>query len=470
MFRRLALCLLAAVTAAAPLDDIIGTARKALANEGVATAWKLTQQALADAPGSAPAHELAGEIHFRRGEIPEAETEFRAAVKLDSNFAPGWWGLARVADSTARYREAKDNFAKAHELAPDDPRIFRDWALHLKGQSQINALERLVSIFDPVRQAAELDDLRQRIVFDRAQGIRLFNVLASRYEKSETAMLSLVSANHIRSFGLEVIVNGTPFRLILDTGASGVMIPRRLAEKAGVARLADATFRGFGDNRQLLGGYRGVAREVRIGDIVFRDALISVSGQESVGTADGLIGADVFAEFLVTLDFPARMLRLTPLAGHQPDQELLEDHPAEAALIRAHMGNPVSVYRFGHLLLVPGRVADSRAGLFVLDSGSERTLLSYEMASGTSNVDRDDRTGFRGLSGKVADVYKTGDLAIEFAGFRQKNLGMTAFDLWGQSRAIGTEISGFLGLPVLELFSLTIDYRDGIVSFERPVN
>jgi hypothetical protein len=44
---------------------------------------------------------------------------------------------------------------------------------------------------------------------------------------------------------------------------------------------------------------------------------------------------------------------------------------------------------------------------------------------------------------------------------------MTAFDTWELSHKLGTEISGFLGLPVLDLFTLTIDYRDGLVKFER---
>jgi hypothetical protein len=44
---------------------------------------------------------------------------------------------------------------------------------------------------------------------------------------------------------------------------------------------------------------------------------------------------------------------------------------------------------------------------------------------------------------------------------------MTAFKMWDQSRRLGTEVSGFLGLPLLNLFTLTIDYRDGLVHFDR---
>jgi hypothetical protein len=125
------------------------------------------------------------------------------------------------------------------------------------------------------------------------------------------------------------------------------------------------------------------------------------------------------------------------------------------------------VFRFGHLLLVPVRVGSATNRLFVLDTGAASTLISYELAATVSKVNRDDKTGLRGLNGKVGDVYQTGNLVMEFAGFEQKNLGMTAFDTWELSHRLGTEISGFLGLPVLDLFTLTIDYRDGLVKFER---
>jgi hypothetical protein len=94
-------------------------------------------------------------------------------------------------------------------------------------------------------------------------------------------------------------------------------------------------------------------------------------------------------------------------------------------------------------------------------------MMSYDLAAEVSKLNRDDRTAIRGLSGKVGDVYQTGNVVLEFAGFTQKNLGMTAIDTWELSHRLGTEISGFLGLPILDLFKLTIDYRDGLVRFER---
>ena len=130
------------------------------------------------------------------------------------------------------------------------------------------------------------------------------------------------------------------------------------------------------------------------------------------------------------------------------------------------MRDAARVFRFGHILLVPARV-NSHDGLFVLDTGAASTMMSYDLAAEASKLDRDERTAIRGLSGAVGNVYQTGSVVLEFAGFSQKNLAMTAIDTWQLSHRIGTEISGFLGLPVLDLFTLTIDYRDGLVKFER---
>ena len=41
-----------------------------------------------------------------------------------------------------------------------------------------------------------------------------------------------------------------------------------------------------------------------------------------------------------------------------------------------------------------------------------------------------------------------------------------AFDLDDTSKNTGIEISGLLGLPLLHLFTITIDYPDGMVKFE----
>jgi tetratricopeptide (TPR) repeat protein len=442
-------------------ENTLAVGRKALLNEGVATAWKLSQKVLAEAPELAAAHEFAGEVLFRRGEFAQAEAEFKQSTKLDPNFARAWWGLARIAACESMDKTADQYFRRAHELAPRDPQLYLAWAMRLKGAEHIDALETYASMSDPNREQQALDGLREHIRLDKSLRGRKVTSLASPYEKTVVPLLALVNSNRSRSYGVEVDINGKKLKLVLDTGAGGIVIQRSAAEKAGVTRLMDVNLNGFGDNAKLRSGYMGLAARVAIGNVQFQDALVNVSNQEFQDIEDGLIGTNVFSEFLVTLDFAARTMRLDPLPGYHPGGEESVDATAPADL-----QGWTRFFQFGHLLLIPTRVGESREALFVIDTGAARTLISYDMAAEVSKLAPDAKTGLRGINGQVADVYQTGDLYLQFAGFRQKSLGITSFDMWTQSRGIGAEISGFLGLPVLSLFTITLDYRAGMVKFD----
>ena len=448
----------------AEAGDTLTLGRKALQNDGVATAWRLAQKATSDTPDSAAAHEFAGEVLFRRGEFAQAEAEFRRAAKLDPNLALAWWGLARVSECSSLHKTAAEYFRRAYMLDPKDPRIFRDWAIRLAVVQQAEALEKYSALAARSGNGADLDDLNQRLQFARVVRGRPLTVLVSAYKSVVIPLEAFTSEKtHMRSYGLEVNVNGRVMNLVLDTGATGVVIPRGAAEKAGVVRLAQTTMRGFGDTPKPSGGYHGLVQHLRIGDVEYRDALITVADRDSVGTADGLIGTDLFNEFLIALDFGARQLRLSPLPGYHPGENPIQDRTFPVGL-----ENAAQVYRLSHLLLMPTRVNGSHEALFVLDTGADRTLISYDLAAEVSKLNRDNKMHMTGINGQVADVYQTGNLVLQFAGFEQRNLGMSSVDTWEQSRRIGTELSGFLGLPVLDLFTLTIDYRDGLVKFERP--
>jgi hypothetical protein len=69
----------------------------------------------------------------------------------------------------------------------------------------------------------------------------------------------------------------------------------------------------------------------------------------------------------------------------------------------------------------------------------------------------------RGISGSVKNVYSADKAVLQFSHFRQENQDMTSFDLSQISKGSGTKISGLLGFATLRLFTLKIDYRDGLV-------
>src|SRR5262249_23091396 len=105
------------------VEDTLALGRKALSNDGVTTAWKISQKALAASPDSAAAHEFAGEVLFRRGEFERSQAEFQQAVKIDPKYARAWWGLARIASCTSMDKTADELYRRAHEFDPRDPRL-----------------------------------------------------------------------------------------------------------------------------------------------------------------------------------------------------------------------------------------------------------------------------------------------------------------------------------------------------------
>src|SRR5438270_459550 len=63
-------------------------------------------KALAAHPDAAALMAAMGDVHFRRGEMNEAEVSYIAAYKADKTNARALWGLARPYGASVQYREA----------------------------------------------------------------------------------------------------------------------------------------------------------------------------------------------------------------------------------------------------------------------------------------------------------------------------------------------------------------------------
>ena len=224
--------------------------------------------------------------------------------------------------------------------------------------------------------------------------------LVNNIEKTETQMAILLrDAQHVAGYGLSVKINDHNQRLLLDTGASGIIINRRAAEKAGLKRISSVQFTGIGDKGQR-DAYFAVVDQVRIGDLEFRDCVVTVSEKSMGLDEDGLIGADVFSSYVVDIDIPGDMLRLTPLpkrpeeteakaslasepdadseAAEQPegtnDQKTAKRSAADKSsalppalriprdrYIAPEMAQWARIYRIHHDLLMPTHVNDSKS-------------------------------------------------------------------------------------------------------------
>jgi tetratricopeptide (TPR) repeat protein len=501
----------------------VGLVRSMLHQQKVDEAFAAVNSAIALQSNSAALLAARGDVQFRRAEMSDAELSYLAAKKLDPKEVSAYLGLARVYSAYSLYRMAYGELQIAHGLAPANLEVQRAWLRMLPPKERLAALQAYLAGPHPddeeqTRRMAEYLEFLKATADKPTHACRL----VSKVEQTETKLEAMDAdegwrrraVGMSRGIGLPAKLNDHNVHLLLDTGAGGIMVSRTVAEKAGLTRVSALHFGGIGD-RGLQSGYMAVADHIRIGELEFTDCAVAVSDQRSVADQDGLIGADVFGGYLIDIDLPGMRLKLSPLPKRpedtvaptslnsegdeqanaeqheqkeqkeqkeniapeqssdqhkpvqpetQPERRLPERRLPKDRYIAPEMVNWTKVFRFGHSLLVPTSVNDSRTMLFGLDTGAFSNVLSLHAARQAGKVSSDYNLQVKGLNGKVKDVY-TAKATLRFAHLRLPNLDIVTFDLSKESQQTGTELSGFLGFAMLRLLEIQLDYRDGLVNF-----
>ena len=483
----------------------VGSVRAMLRQQKIDEAMDEVNKALAQQPNEAPLLAAKGDVLFRRGEMTDAEGSYLAAKKLDPKAVRAYLGLARLYRSYSLYRKAYDQLQTAHEIASDDIEVQRAWLNMLPRKERLAAMEAYLGGPHPDDEE-ETKWMTEYLAFLKATADKPVHAcrLVSKVEQTETKLETMYGPDihRMRGIGLSVRLNDRNVHLLLDTGAGGIMVNHRLAEKAGLTRIAALHFGGIGD-KGLQSGYTAVADHIRIGELEFQDCVVSVSDKGSVADEDGLIGADVLGAYLIDIDLPGMRLKLSPLpkrpedivapkslnseGEEQANAEQKEESATEPTtqepktppptakparrlpkdrFIAPEMADWTKVFRFGHSILVPTSVNDSKAMLFGLDTGAFSNLLSVRAGRLVAKVNSEDRVQVHGLNGNVDKVYSSENATLRFGHFQQSNLGIITLDLSSVSRHTGTEVSGFLGFAMLRQLEVELDYRDGLVDFK----
>ena len=483
----------------------VGSVRAMLRQQKIDEAMDEVNKALAQQPNEAPLLAAKGDVLFRRGEMTDAEGSYLAAKKLDPKAVRAYLGLARLYRSYSLYRKAYDQLQTAHEIASDDIEVQRAWLNMLPRKERLGAMEAYLGGPHPDDEE-ETKWMTEYLAFLKATADKPVHAcrLVSKVEQTETKLETMYGPDihRMRGIGLSVRLNDRNVHLLLDTGAGGIMVNHRLAEKAGLTSIAALHLGGIGD-KGLQSGYTAVADHIRIGELEFQDCVVSVSDKGSVADEDGLIGADVLGAYLIDIDLPGMRLKLSPLpkrpedtvapkslnseGEEQANAEQKEESATEPTtqepktppptakparrlpkdrFIAPEMADWTKVFRFGHSILVPTSVNDSKAMLFGLDTGAFSNLLSVRAGRLVAKVNSEDRVQIHGLNGNVDKVYSSENATLRFGHFQQSNLGIITLDLSSVSRHTGTEVSGFLGFAMLRQLEVELDYRDGLVDFK----
>lgn len=436
------------------------------------------------------------EVWFRQGRISDAEAEWVAVINSGYPEARAYLGMARVRSALAKYKAEKSMLDKAHELDPYDPDIEQQWMETLSLAERIRYLQ--TALADNNRSTAEeREDSAKYLAYLKTRMQQKGNScqLVSKVTATETPLVRLLSdPQHLRGYGLSVFLNGHKTSLLLDTGASGILVDRPVAEHSGITKIESTKVWGIG-KKGLREAYSGVADSIKVGDLEFRNCPVEVRDSRSIVGDSGLIGADVFEQFLVDLDFPNEKLRLSQLptrpgettqnlvlksedADDSRDNEAAEANAAQSGSTAPKSSGPQDSYiapemqsythllRFGHDLLVPTTIGNVPYKLFLLDTGSLTNFISPAAAREVTKVHGDSDTTIEGISGRVDKVFSANKAILQFGHLRQENQDMTAFDITAVSDGIGTEVSGFLGFTTLRFLDVKIDYRDALIDFK----
>jgi len=415
------------------------------------------------------------EVYFREGKLAEADELLVGQVKKQNAMARTYLGLAKIRRATANYKTARMLTEIAHKNDPKDPDIDESWLLSMTREERMEEWKKRLAE-GRYENGEEKLELAAAIAVgedrnkNQNRSCRLVNKVKATETKLEPRMLD---PRRFGSYQLGVKVNGVKAMLELDTGAGGILVSTRIAEKAGLAKIADNAIGGIGD-KGAANGYVAFAEKVQIGELEFQNCYIDVVDKKRSLDVDGLIGADVFSDYLVDIDFPNQKLKLSPLPPY-PDQASeeasLESGETSSAKLHDRWIPPEykdfeRVYRFGHMLLLPVELNKAPIRLFLLDTGAWDNTLSVEAAREASKVHKDADIQIKGLSGQVKTVYTTGEILLRFGRFQQRRTDMVAFDLSNTSNHVGTEVSGALGFAMLYMLDIKLDYRDNLVNFE----
>jgi len=420
-----------------------------------------------------------GEVHFRQGKILEAQDDFTPLVKANAPEARAYLGLGRVYWAGSVRLHAKLMFELAHDKDPDDPDIRRSWLFTLSRKERIKALKGILS-----EEADEDQDDRSHLETSLAtmeeaeEEGRTGCRLASKVTETHMPLERLSNGMRaLKGYGLKTQLNGVKASLLLDTGSSGILISRKIAEKAGITPIVKTDVHGIGD-KGTVGSFVGMADSIQIGELEFHGCHVEVMERNSLADEDGLIGADVFSHFLIGIDFPNGKLNLTALPALPPlsdsEKALVAKYPKIAGFRDRYIGpefkSYTPVFRFGHMLLIPTRVNDLPPKFFLIDTGAFSDTISPAAAREVTKVRGESNIQVKGLNGAVKDVFTADNLTLTFSHFRQPARDMVAFDTTRISDSSGVEISGMLGFAMLCRMEVKINYRDGLVDFGYDPN
>jgi predicted aspartyl protease len=426
-----------ATTGSDPIADL-------LAQDNVQKAESLLQTA----PHTAKNVAYQGEVEFRKGHFAKAQSLYQSALQMDDKTARAHFGLGKLTLAKLKMKDALREFKRAIELDPKEPLypFYASEAADLdKDPGEMRKyLEQYIHLnpADPDRLKEAKAGLETLAAF-KDQKIGVLEAPEQPKPIPFRKLLNLIFT--------DVTINGQgPFNMAIDTGASQMVVSERVAQKIGLKPIATTVMLGAGGEGKVESPVYKLDT-IQMGDVKiknspagsFNDPLLSQ-------VTDGIIGASLLADFVVTVNYPDGRIELS----HK----------------NTNTGDPIPAWCFANLLLISVD-ANGQQGNFVVDTGAVSTVLSHGMANALgvnentpgAKVD----TGIGGVGGLAGVVLMTPRVTIKTSGHAEAFDRVMAIDLKPISKMLQTEVAGLVGFDFLQKYKLTLDYYKAEVRLSK---
>lgn len=426
-----------------------GMVRTLLHQGEISAAAAQASKGLTDAPHSAAALAAQAEVQLQQGQPWQAMDTLKAATEANACYARTHLVRSRVMRIDSMYSSERAEIQAAYDIDPNDPDIRHAYLSTIQPAHEINQMtESLATMKDlDADTRKKADESIHSYLSLLSENNDTCKVLPAAAPATLPLQASRQDGRHIDGYRLEVALPKGSGNFQIDTAASGLFISRAMAEKNGFEPSPD------GPPGTVL------ADSVRIGPLEFRNCIVGVSDTPFAGKADGFIGTDIFAQWLITLDQPREKLILDPLPAQSG---ILPEDRHDYAELKGFM----PVYHRQQYLMVPVTLNNKSRQLFILDSGIRFTTMTSEVAHSISTTKANFTNPIQTVSGATLQVYR------DAFDFQLANLSLAhqshilEFDPSIVRQNSGMQVAGMMGFDILHSMTIHLDYRDGLVKLD----
>ncbi len=404
-------------------------------------------------------------LEWRCGRPRAAHASALEALRQDEDQTLAWTVLGRVLEARFHDAAARHAYQEALTRVPGEPGALIGMA-HLaqsRGRRR-EFLERYIEAGEGRGERGErLRSARENLALSCALGDRPVWVVDSANLPGSLPLRPIADRpGDLRAYLINLHLGSKrTIPTLLDSGASGLHLSPKTAQRAGVEFLSEGRLYGGGGSgeHQI---ERGIVKTVDLGVLVYHDGLAAVASRSlhPRGRYTAIIGMDLLGGLELVFDPGASRLSVAPLEQDPvcEDPLLANPWPDDPSL--------VPILRVEGQLLVPLRLSHEgweMETLALFDTGASKSLVDLSLVSSARGFRRSGRKRARGYGGTMALEGEIHSLELSLGEHHSTLRRVPVIDLSKRAALAGIRVGAQLGLDVLSHEVCEIDLRYGML-------